>query len=213
MDGPAPQTTIRIDGCDVVLLGTIPGYVPDADRVRAAIQDHQPDAIAVGIPPEDLEALAAIMDDPDVVADLEPDDLDQRFLELIGRFGDTHAIPSPDLEAIHDSGIPTVAVDMDDGHHTGRYTALVKVHHLVQRGAARKRLHKHAFDDAEDPYALARSWDATLLRVKPLATLESEREQHMADGIRALAARHGRLVAVVHAARFPGVFAHLTNGP
>src|SRR5688572_5872617 len=52
-----PQARLRIGGCDVLLLGTVAGLVPDAARVRQAFDAFMPEVIALGVPPEDLEAL------------------------------------------------------------------------------------------------------------------------------------------------------------
>ena len=200
-----------VAGSRIHLVGTIPGFVPDAGRVQAAIHSFAPSVIAVGVPAEDLDALALIIADPHMVEDLEPDDLDAHLLQLLERFGPTHVLPSPDLETAHQSGVPIEAVDMDDHQHTERYTSLVKLHHLVQRGSVRKRLHKQTFDTAADPYALVQEWDAQLLTVKPLAAIEAERETHMAQGIRALTAAHPCVLGILHAARLPGVARRLRD--
>lgn len=61
---PAPEARLRIGNCDLRLVGTIAGFVPDAARVRAAFAEHKPDRVALGIPPEDLDALKVLAAEP-----------------------------------------------------------------------------------------------------------------------------------------------------
>lgn len=195
------------------ILGTIPGFVPDGQRVTDAIAEHTPEAIALGVPESDLESMEALIADPTLADGLEPDELDLHFLEQIAQWGATQFIPSPDLHAAHEASLPLHGIDLSDEEHTQLFTDSVKVRHLVRRGAVRKRLAKTSADDAVDPYDLARQWDQQLCTVAPLAALEEARASHMADAVRALSGEWKRLLVVVHAARFDGVFTRLTNGP
>lgn len=209
---PAPQELLRIDGCDVLLVGTIPGFVPDADRVQTAARDHRPDAIALGVPAADLSSLEALVADPTLADGLEPDALDLHFLEQIANWGATQLIPSPDLHAAHATGLPLHGIDMDDEAHTQLFTDTVKVRHLVQRSSIRKRLGKTTADDAPDAYGLAILWDDALCEIKPLAAIEQARLDHMAAEVRRLAADVERLLVVVHAAKYAGLFTRLSDG-
>ncbi|MGB1696931.1 MAG: hypothetical protein ACPHK8_00865 [Thermoplasmatota archaeon] len=190
----------------VTLLGTIPGFVPDAERVRQAIEAHRPDCIALGIPPEDMESLHALMDDPKALDDIpEVDGVEALFLSSLMEFGDIQVIPSPDLEAAMQSGIPVHPIDMDDATHTDLYTESVKVRHLVQKGRVAKRLEKKP-PTKDNPYQLAVAWDQAQCKVRPLAALEAAREAHMAAELRAM---DGNVLAIVHVARLAGIEALL----
>ncbi len=202
-----------MNGCHVRIVGTIPGFVPDGQRVTDAIAEHQPDAIALGVPDTDLESMEALIADPTLADGLEPDELDLHFLEQIAQWGATQFIPSPDLHAAHEAELPLHGIDLSDEEHTQRFTDSVKVRHLVRRSAVRKRLGKTSAEDAVDPYDLARQWDEQLCTVAPLSDLEQAREDHMAASVRSLATEHKTLLVVLHAARFEGVFTRLTNGP
>lgn len=207
----APEAHLRIGACTLTLLGTVPGSVPDGHRVRDAVARDDPDAIAVGVPPEDLEALHALQQDPDRLEELpELDEMDAHFVGLLGRFVEVQVAPSPDLAAAYEAKRLLHPVDLDDASHTDRYTQRMKVRHLVQRSSVHRRTLKRTFEEATDPWDLARQWDRALARVKPLAAIEVEREAVMATGLRTLADRYGRLVAVVPAARFDGVLSRLT---
>jgi len=212
--GPEAHATIK--GCDVLLLGTVAGFLPDADRVRAAFEAHRPDAVALGVPPEDLEALERLWASQDAREALaQPDARADRLLHLLGRFGATR-IPSPDLEAAYAQAkahhLPIAAVDLDDVAHTEAYVRRVKVRHLWRAPKHEARLLQAPFTDAKDAYDLATQWDALANHSRPLRHLESLREDAMAKGVADGAAGHARLLAVVPAPRLPGVAARIAKG-
>ncbi len=257
---PPPEARIRIGDCDVLVVGTIAGFVPDAERVAVAFSTHAPDRVALGIPPEDIAALRVLaaseapaaligkhqepprkkrhmtdpgmgaagidalsnphardmpvaVDDEAPIAGLDASSV--RLLELLSRFGPTR-IPSPDLEAAHrladSAGVALVAIDLDDAAHAIEFTARMKVRHLLGANRRERRLLARPFDDAADAYALAVAWDAEQMDLRPLAALEALRERHMAVRIRELAARSSRLLAILPAARMPGILAALGQG-
>lgn len=206
-----PQARLRLGGSDVLLVGTVPGFVPDGDRVSQAFQAFLPDAVALGVPPEDvrtLQALAGADPKPELP---EPDDVTARLLELLQRFGAT-AVPSPDLERATalalEHNVPVVALDVDDATHSQLYTKHVKFRHVVQSNSVKRRLLKDGVDGA-DAYELARNWDAAWTRPKGLRAVEEAREEQMARRLRECATKHHRLLAVVPAVRLAAIVAHL----
>jgi hypothetical protein len=208
----APETRLRLGGCDLLVMGTIAGFVPDADRVRAAFAAHRPDRIALGVPPEDLDALRVLAEHPERHAELPGlDEMEARFQQLLGRFGATR-VPSPDLEALYAlaaaAGIPLESLDLDDLAHSHAYTERMKVRHLIRSSARRKKALKNDFAGAPDAYALAAAWDASL-ESKPMRQVEALREDHMAMRLRVLAAVSNRLLAVVPVVRLAGVVLRL----
>lgn len=212
----APEARLRLGACDLLLLGTVAGFAPDAERVRAAFAAHRPDRLALGVPPEDLPTLRLLALEPHRAADLPPLHEEEAHLQaLLGRFGETR-IPSPDLEAAERcaaaANVPVEALDLDDAAHAEAYTKGMKVRHLVRSSGRRKQALKSGFAEATDAYDLAARWDA-LLAIGPLLRLERMREGHMAARLRALAQESRSLLAVVPAARLPGVAAALLDPP
>ncbi|MES2155254.1 MAG: hypothetical protein V4510_08990 [bacterium] len=61
---PPPEARLRLGQCDVLVVGTIAGFVPDAARIDAAFAAHRPDRVALGIPPEDLATLGTLASAP-----------------------------------------------------------------------------------------------------------------------------------------------------
>ncbi len=214
MEGP--HTRIRLGDADILLVGTVAGFAPDGERVRRAFAEHGPDAVALGVPPEDVATLKAIAESP-ATADLpEPDDATERLLVLLRRFGETR-VPSPDLEAAYaeatSRGVPVEPLDLDDMAHAEAYTSRVKFRHVVRSNSLRRKLLQEPFDDAGDAYALATAWEGYLMRLKPLAEVEAAREEWMARRLREVAAGRRRVLAVVPVARMAGVASRLTAKP
>lgn len=183
-------------------VGTIPGFVPHGDLVRAEIERLQPDQIALGIPEADIDALRQLMETPELLDEVpEIDGPEAGLLSALMEHGDVQVVPSPDLQAAMESGVPVVAVDMDDDTHTTLYTEKVKVRHLLQKGRISKKLEKKPLK-ADTPEALALAWDAAQLAVRPLAELEAAREQVMAANLKT---QEGTTLAIIHIARLQGV--------
>ena len=208
----APAARIRLGSCSLHVVGTIAGFVPDATRVRAAFESA-PEAVALGVPQEDLAALEALWKEPATTQELvEPDVASEHLLKLLARFGATR-IPSPDLETAYalakEANIPVLALDLDDIQHASLYTQRVKVRHLWWAPRREKRLLRKTFDEAGDPYDLAITWDRETNASKPIRELEAMREEHMAKRIREASATCQRLLAIVPAPRFAGIMARL----
>lgn len=187
-------------------MGTIPGFVPDGDLVRAKIAELQPDVIALGIPPEDLEGLRQLMENPALMDDIpEIDGVEALLMSALMAHGEVQVVPSPDLQAVMESGRPVVAVDMDDSAHTDLYTQSVKIRHLIHKGRIANKLEKTPIT-REDPHEMVQAWDAAQAKVAPIAALEKKCEEYMAAEIKKL---DGIVLAIVHTARRAGVEALL----
>lgn len=204
----------EVAGRPVLLLGTIAGFVPDADRVRAAFEESAPTVLALGVPPEDLEGLRTLAADPGVeLPELDP--ASRRLFEWLEPFGATR-VPSPDLEAAFSEaaarGVPAEALDLDDEEHAEVYIRANRFRHVVQSGRLHRKLLKHDFGGHGDAYGLAVAWDAFQNQLPSLRAVEEARERHMADRLREVAAgAGGPVLAVVPVARLAGVEAALRS--
>ncbi len=207
-----PQARLQVAGHDVLLLGTIAGFVPDAERVRQAFDAFRPATVALGVPPEDLAALDAL-GAKETQAELPPLDVsEEKLLSLVAAFGPTR-VPSPDLEAAHDAAradkVPLEAIDLDDEAHAATFTRHVRFVHVIQSNAIKSRLLKRGVGGA-DAYEVAANWDAAWTKPKGLRRVEAEREAHMASRLRELAAK-GTVLAVVPSVRLAGIVAQLAK--
>lgn len=206
-----PQARLRLEGCDVLALGTVPGFSPDGERVEQAFHAFLPDCVALGVPTEDLTVLERLAT-ADPRPELPPlDEATARLLELLGEFGPT-AVPSPDLERAttlaRNGRIEVAALDLDDAEHATLYTKHVKFRHIVQSNSIKKRLLKDGVK-GPDAYALAEAWDAAWTRPKGLRQVEDVREDHMARRLRVLASTHRRILAIVPASRLHAIVRQL----
>ena len=199
----------------MLLVGTVPGFTLDGDRVEQAFEAFHPDCVALGVPSEDLavlDQLAKANPKPELPP---PDDTTARLLELLAQFGPT-AVPSPDLERAtalaRAQEVPLEALDVGDHEHAALYTKHVKFRHVVQSNAIKRRLLKDGVEGA-DAYALSDAWDAAWTRPKGLREVEVARELHMANRLRLLAIGHRRILAVLPAPRLAGIVAVLQGTP
>lgn len=201
-----PQARVHLHGNDLLILGTVAGFVADAERVRQAYDAFRPTTLALGIPPEDLTALDHLAAAGDRAAFDGLDEGQTCLLDLLAQFGPTR-IPSPDLEAAHAcaraDGIPLRAVDLDDAQHASLFTRHVKFWHVVQSNRIKSRLLKHGVS-GHDAYEVAIRWDDAWNKPAGLRRLEAAREAHMAQEL-AAAARAGSVLAIVPAERLAGI--------
>lgn len=196
------------------IVGTVAGYVPDARRIEEVVARVRPEMLAVVVPPEDIASLDRLRDDPSSRDEMGvPDDLEELRLKCLESFGPV-AMPSPDAETIHrlarEHNIPLVALDMDDERHSSRYTHHVKFRHIVQSNAIRNRLRKKP-PQATSPYAFQATWEHDLARPKGIRRVETERIEHIVQGLQAL--RHRKTVAVVPTALMPAICSALPSTP
>ncbi len=212
-----PEKRLSIGSCDVLAVATIAGFEADAARIEAAFEAHRPDVVALGVPPEDLEGLTTLAEAKDPLELLpELSESEERFFELLARWGPSR-VPSPDLEAVHRlataAEVPMEALDMDDQTHSHVYIKQVGFRTVLRSGRLQKKVLLEPFEDAADPYDLARKWDAYQNNLKQLRRVEEMREDHMAGRLREVAGRGGRLLAIVPVARFDGIVAKVTAAP
>ncbi len=211
-----PQARLSVAGHDVLILGTIAGFVPDGERVRQAYDAFHPSVVALGVPPEDLAALDHLASVAGAASppDLPPlDEAQERLLAQLAAFGATR-IPSPDLEAAHAcakaDGVPLAALDVADAEHAALFTRHVKFWHVVQSNAIKSRLLKHGVTGA-DVYEVAANWDAAWNKPAGLRHLETDREAHMATQLRDVC-RAGSVLAIVPSTRLAGILRSLGAG-
>ncbi|MGB1586908.1 MAG: hypothetical protein ACPHID_07685 [Thermoplasmatota archaeon] len=99
------EERLRLGDCDLHLIGSIPGFVPDGARVQTALDEGHIQCVALGIPPEDLEGLAKLHEGATIEAPTP---------KLTG--GAAVAAGAPGLEGIHDVGkghVPTAKTEAD----------------------------------------------------------------------------------------------------
>lgn len=205
----------RVEGADVVLLGTIQGLEGEDERVGSAWRGHYgdgaPGAVGVGVPPEDLENLRRIgREGIETFLDQEFDtgSYEDTVLPQLARFGDV-SIPPGDLVAAErlarEHDVPVTALDLDDQAHADLYVQEVSGFQMIRGQMRLRKLQGGALEKARSPEELMLAWDEAFNRIKGYRRIEEAREEAMVAGIRGLAADHDRVFVVLPYARAAGV--------
>lgn len=202
---PSPRSVGR---AEVVLLGTVLGLVSEGDRAEAAVRGLAPDVVAVGVSPGELDALLSIArgevgDDVEIPVS----SVDTAYARALSRFGRVELPPPSYLAAVRAArraDLALEALDLEEEAYTTAFTEHVGAFDLIRKGRREKRLAKRGVE-ADDPTSLAQAWEDAFLRIGGLRDLEAHREAHMADRLRELGDRGGRVLAVVASVREAGI--------
>jgi hypothetical protein len=210
----------RVGNCHVTVLGTIQGLAGESRHVESAWESAagpipHPDAVALGVPPEDVENLRRIGAEgleKFMTADLDTGSYEEWILPQLSAFGDI-AMPPDDLllaeRLAEGAGAPLVPLDLDDEAHADLFVEHVSGFQMIRGQMRQKRLVANAADMAESAEELMLVWDAGFTAMRAYRRFEESREEHMAAGIRRLATRHRWVLAVVPYARARGIAARI----
>jgi hypothetical protein len=193
-------------GTRLSLAGGILGLAEDAAQVRSALEAVAYEAVLLGIPFEDLDAIRATHGQ-ERTKEFNRDEMDDLYLETLSRFGQVQ-VPPGDLYAAFDhaqkGSLRVEAIDLGDEGHTAVWTENVGVFELLRNNRRLRKLDGNAFT-AATPEAFAQEWDEKLFPTKGLRRVQQEREAWMAKRITEIAAEARRLFALVPLARWAGV--------
>ena len=199
--------TIKIGNSEIFLLGTIHGLVSEKEKVRSAFNSVKPDALALAVQSEDIPALTELSGGMEHEK-REPDDA---FLKKLSKYGAVE-VPPPDLilayGAAKNLGIPVYAVDLDDAAYADAFCRNISAFALIRQSLRLRRLEKRNYK-AKTPEEFALEWDRLHNKVNGYRCLEEARERKIAVEIRALASKHGKILAVVDLQREKGIIEKL----
>jgi len=193
------EYTLDRDGCRIHILGVVKGLKSEAENVRRAFDNSNPDKVAISISKEELEGLRNMPED------FEPElsRYEEIYVEGLSRFGEVAAPPPcyvAALELAEHSGKPVVPVDMDEQSYTDLYCAMVGGSSLFRHSTRTWLLKRRSFDNrnAED-FVLA--WDRAVNNLECFKTIERRRAEAMAKGIIGACEGSGSVLAVVELER------------
>lgn len=202
------EATRKLGRADLTLLGAVTGLVAEAERIGSAIRDRDPDRLALGVAPEELEALEAIArDEIDEEIEIDVAGIDEAYAQHLSRFGRVELPPPAYVRAVEvalEEKIPVEALDLAEEPFTETFTDNVGAIDLIRRGRRERKLAKHGVE-ADDASEFARKWDDRLLEIGGLRRVEEIREAHMAERLRAVCETSGSVLAVVGTVRRPGI--------
>ena len=194
---------LDLGGTRVVLLPVIRGLVSERARVRRAIEDAHPAAVAVSISRQELEALVVHGGET-----AEPSGLEEEvYVAGLSNFGAVEKPPPCFTEAVAVAralGIPVHPLDMEEGDFSETYVREVSGLEFVVAGIRRSRLRRWR-PRADSAEAFVLSWDARVNRSRGLTALQERREAHIAERLRDLSHASGSLVALVDLERSRGI--------
>src|SRR2546425_11142093 len=202
---------------DVVVLGesrvaflpVVRGLVPEGDRVRSAIAEVRPDAVALTVGREELDALTAYDG-----AQAEPANWEEEiYVAGLRQWGDVRKPPPCFVEGVRaakERGLATRALDFNDEDYTEAFVTNIGTLDLLWHTRLEKKVREHAFL-ATTPEGFVLEFDALVNDPEGYVRLERARERHIARRIEKLAAKHHGLLALVESERAAGVLGHLSG--
>lgn len=193
-------------GGTVVLAGGILGLAEDGPDLERRLAAEPFDAVLLGIPFEDLDAIRATSG-REAALEFARDETDEIYLRELARFGRVQ-VPPGDLYAAFRHAethrLRVEAIDLGDEGHTAVYTEHVGMWELLRNNRRLRRLGKERFE-AADAEAFAREWDRRLFPTKGLRRVQDEREAWMARRVAESAVIGSRVFVLVPLARWTGV--------
>jgi hypothetical protein len=201
--------SVEINGSTILFLPVVKGLVSEGEAVEKAIDEENPDAIAISISKEELAALGNKED----YDKYEPSDIEEIYSVLLETFGDVK-IPPPCYVKARDIGtereIPLVPIDMNEELYTESYCNEVGGVDLIRESMFVKRAHRKRFDFASAG-AFALDWDRKINRPGGFRKLNSKREERMAEALWKLAGKYHKVLAVIEYERAENVERFLTS--
>lgn len=198
---------VVLDKCRVHVMPVIRGLVSESPRVVSAFDDVRPEAVAISIGREELEALKVHSGE-----NVPPDNVEEEvFVRGLSKFGEVRKPPPcfvAALAACSERRIPIHPLDMDDEQYSSTYVASVSTVDILLANVREGRLRKWA-SKAAAPEDFVRDWDAAVNHSAGYRKLVAEREAFLARRIRQMASRCAVLLALVDLERAKGVLGRL----
>ena len=191
-----PQT-INLGNCEIRILSTVKGLVSESDIVESEIESFDPDLVALGIGPEEVNGTREW--------DGEPYDMsgwDEIYgLSLRKIVGDKGVkLPPPSFSTaikISDSKkISVIGIDMDEESFTEAYTKNISTWQLFKRGRLEKSMSKAGIE-GKTPEEIALNMESSIRELSGFAKLESARVKAMLTNLRIQSETRKKILAII----------------
>ncbi len=187
----------------VAFLPVVRGLVREAERVRRAIDEVAPEAVALTVGREELETLATFDG-----TDAQPANWEEEMYVLgLRQWGEVRKPPPCFLEAVRaakERGVAIRALDFNDEDYTEAFVTNVGTLDLLWHTRLEKKAREHGFT-ATTPEEFVLEFDTLVNDPEGYLKLEGARERHIAKRIAKLAGKHRTLLALVEYERAAGV--------
>jgi len=187
----------------VTFVPAIRGLVSEGERVRRAVEEASPEAVAVTVGREDLESLIVYDGSDHPPANWE----EELYVAGLEQWGAVRKPPPCFVEAVRgarERGIPTRALDFNDEDYTEQYVTRIGTLDLLWHTRLEKKAREHRWL-ATTPEEFVLEFDRVVNDPEAYVALEAARERHIAKRIAKLVGKHRSLLAVVEYERALGV--------
>ena len=204
--------TMEVNGCELSVFGTLIGLVSEGDAVADLMERLRPDIVFLGIPPEAVPGLKAVINGS--VKEVGASNLEVTYARHLSRYGEV-SIPPPSYVraflAASAIGIRVLPIDIREAEYTEMYVSKIGMIDIVAHSARSRRLSRKKFKSRTAPDFVL-EWDSAVTR-GGYKDIERARERHMALSIMNFLdrLRPNRALAVVEYQRWSGVCRHLEN--
>ncbi len=191
------------NGSRVGFVATVRGLVTEGERVRRAVEEFQPDAVAMTVGREELDTLIGYDG-----ADHPPTNWEEElYVAGLTAWGEVRKPPPCFVEAVRaakERNVPVRALDYNDEDYTEQYVTRIGTLDLLWHTRLEKKAREHPWI-ATTPEEFVLEFDRVVNDPEAYLALEAARERHIARRIAKLAGKHRALLAVVEYERAPGV--------
>ncbi|HEY7587416.1 MAG TPA: hypothetical protein VIB49_01535 [Thermoplasmata archaeon] len=200
---------VRLGESSLFVLPVVRGLPRDGAAVAKAIDEIRPEAVAVSISPEEVDALRGYQGTP-----VGPENLEEEvYVAGLSAWEEPVKPPPCFTEAVRvamDLGVRLEGLDLDEDAYTDAYTSAVSTMELILQGRMESRLGRKKFR-AQTPEEFVLEWDAEVNRTAGFARLQKIREGHMASRLREIAQDTKTVLAVIEVERAKGVLGALRD--
>ena len=191
-----PQT-ITLGNSEIRILSTVKGLVSESDIVESEIESFNPDLVALGIGPEEVNGTREW--------DGEPYDMsgwDEIYgLSLRKIVGDKGVkLPPPSFSTaikVSDSKkIDVIGIDMDEESFTEAYTKNISTWQLFKRGRLEKSMSKAGIE-GKTPEEIALNMESSIRELSGFTNLERERVKTMAENLRVQSETRKKILSII----------------
>tara|TARA_B100000965_G_scaffold389340_1_gene394896 strand:- start:509 stop:1129 length:621 start_codon:yes stop_codon:yes gene_type:complete len=191
------QQTITLGNCQIRFLSTVKGLVSESKIVKNEIESFNPDLVALGMGPEEINGTREW--------DGEPYDMsgwDEIYgLSLRKIVGDKGVkLPPPSFSTaikVSDSKeIDVIGIDMDEESFTEAYTKNISTWQLFKRGRLEKSMSKAGIE-GKTPEEIALNMESSIRELSGFAILEMERVKTMADNLHVQSKICNKILAII----------------
>ncbi|HUT28062.1 MAG TPA: hypothetical protein VMW85_08465 [Methanomassiliicoccales archaeon] len=199
---------IKVNGSLVRVLPVIKGLVSEGEKVRAAILELRPSAVAISISTEELEGLRTYQGE-----EIELSELEEAYRAGLEEFGEVQLPPPCYLEALKvcdELGTPLIPIDMNEDMFSDRYCELIGGMELVKESFFTHRLAKKRFD-MESAESFVLDYDRKVNGGRGIIKLNEEREDHMTRVVIDVTSRSRLVLVIVELERSAGLLAKMNE--